>query len=431
MGCIEMIKLIFIECRLFFRRVGSVEYVERQLRKFVPLIEKLPFGKHLKELLRYFYHALKGSGKLREVTMSNYALDPNKLNIAIVITGGIGDICVSSNYVHAFAGKFAMPETVIDVFAHTNQKVSQAFFKENTVIRKVLTKKEISLDNKSYDCLIYLNRYPDVRFRNLKKIALFNDKLLTYIFEIEKNRLRNIDVFDNNPRLDGNIGAISEILGKKRIQQPDIGGVLGITENFSYVAPIEIDEDACLAQFKLKKNCFITLNRSVDDNCEFREVNKLWPKEKYEELAIKLKTKYPSVKLVQLGSLKNKSNIINGMDLNLLGKTTLHQLKVLLKNSVMHIDAEGGMVHIRAMLSEGKSCVLFGPTSEKIYGYEKNINIRGDGCSMWCEWVLDRWYGVCCRGYDIPAPCMASISVERVLTEIIEYFERSKVMEHV
>ncbi len=62
----------------------------------------------------------------------------------------------------------------------------------------------------------------------------------------------------------------------------------------------------------------------------------------------------------------------------------------------------------------GQSIVLFGPTSKDIYGYDENINIKGNGCSSWCEWFTDDWHKKCLRGFE-DAPCMTSIKPKTVL----------------
>jgi ADP-heptose:LPS heptosyltransferase len=45
----------------------------------------------------------------------------------------------------------------------------------------------------------------------------------------------------------------------------------------------------------------------------------------------------------------------------------------------MHIDDEGGLVHMATALGT-KCAVLFGPTPVGIFGYEQNINICADTC---------------------------------------------------
>jgi hypothetical protein len=63
--------------------------------------------------------------------------------------------------------------------------------------------------------------------------------------------------------------------------------------------------------------------------------------------------------------------------------------------------------------SNVRSIAIFWPISEKVFGYPENINLRGDGCRDWCEWVSNDWEQKCLRGLN-EAPCMASVSPEMV-----------------
>ena len=101
--------------------------------------------------------------------------------------------------------------------------------------------------------------------------------------------------------------------------------------------------------------------------------------------------------------------------MDLVGKTNLEQIKPILQHALVHIDGEGGMVHLRHALGGGRSVVLFGPTSSEFFGYSENKNLVGGGCAVWCEWALNKWQEGCLRGsYETP-PCMASITPEMVM----------------
>ena len=122
------------------------------------------------------------------------------------------------------------------------------------------------------------------------------------------------------------------------------------------------------------------------------------------------------MKIVQLGFSEDRCPKFNNIDIDLIGKTSLEEVKIILNNSIIHIDGEGGMVHLRHALHGGKSIVLFGATSPEFYGYSENINLRGDGCSHWCEWITENWQAKCARGYDRP-PCSYSLTPETVYNE--------------
>ena len=118
-----------------------------------------------------------------------------------------------------------------------------------------------------------------------------------------------------------------------------------------------------------------------------------------------------------MGVSTQRFPLIEGTDVYVVGKTTFNQVKILLKYASLHVDCEGGYVHLRQWLRGGTSIVLFGPTSSDFYGYENNINIHGTGCSQPCEWLTKDWVTKCPRGFDNP-PCMYSISPEMVMNKI-------------
>ena len=65
----------------------------------------------------------------------------------------------------------------------------------------------------------------------------------------------------------------------------------------------------------------------------------------------------------------------------------------------------------------GPSVVLFGPTDEKFFGYEENINITARTCPHPCEWLTKDWMKKCLRT-NYQQPCMQDIKPKDVLSQI-------------
>ena len=104
-----------------------------------------------------------------------------------------------------------------------------------------------------------------------------------------------------------------------------------------------------------------------------------------------------------MSRLVHTSARIDEADLNLIGKTSLPEVAELIRGAVLHIDNEGGLVHLaRAMGTV--SCVVFGPTSSRYFGYAANINIDPTFCGG-CWWINETWMNHCPRGFAT-ARCM-------------------------
>ena len=90
-----------------------------------------------------------------------------------------------------------------------------------------------------------------------------------------------------------------------------------------------------------------------------------------------------------------------------------------LKKSLLHIDIEGGLVHLATQMRT-KCIVLFGPTQEEYFGYEENINIKAGSCHDCYGMYLDQ--SKCARHMEKPE-CMYSITPEMVMKSVREHLE--------
>jgi heptosyltransferase-1 len=99
---------------------------------------------------------------------------------------------------------------------------------------------------------------------------------------------------------------------------------------------------------------FMNINISKDDILiglvqEARGKGKLWPKEKYTELALKLLTLGTNIKILLLGT-KDSGFIHDERILNLEGKTDITQLAIVLNRCSLVIGPDTGSVHLASAL---------------------------------------------------------------------------------
>jgi len=335
-----------------------------------------------------------------------------KAKIAFNLKGGLGDIIIGLNYIYYFKKYCGNENFEIDVYiSNSNPKafISSADYKE------IITNcyQGLCNDTAGHALILDIMRFPEVLYYDKKIIKNFPhiELLLKKYSEFCK---KNYILIDNEPYLDSVVNRICLNMGFKRINQPDIGKILNIGEEFAIPIPV-INEKKVLEKYGITGK-FITINRSCGGGQG--QSTKLWPYGHYNKLIALIKKEYPGLDIVQIGRTEQTEHIIKGIDKNLVGKTNFDELKVLLKNSFVHIDSEGGLVHLRKALRGGKSIVMFGPTHKEIYGYSSNANIKAENaCPCDCEWLSSEWQLKCLKTGTTKSPCMEAITPERVFTE--------------
>lgn len=344
------------------------------------------------------------------------------VRIGIQLKGGIGDQLVGCNYVNMLSNKLADNNIKIDVFCR--KYIKELFLQKQTFINKIYPEQNFDIKDGKYDVYIRLDRFPVVLWYDEKQVQK-NVILLKYIKILEDFRKAYPRFFNFGTGFDGMSAIYSIINKKKRIQQCDVDAFLGIEEKISY--KIILPESSVLDDYHLKGRTYITVHRGCDTN-HTQNSNKLWPLEAYNKLIGMIKEQYPQYLVVQLGVNEVRCPPMQNIDINLVGKTQLTDIPDILKHSLLHIDSEGGFVHIRHAVEGGISVVLFGPTSKEFFGYSENINIRSTICPHWCEHIREKWDEKCILTNG-EALCMKSISVEEVYSEVAKFLSERKVDE--
>ncbi len=95
--------------------------------------------------------------------------------------------------------------------------------------------------------------------------------------------------------------------------------------------------------------------------------------------------------------------------------------KWVLKKSLLHIDCEGGLVHLATQLGT-KCIVLFGPTPINMYAYPQNINLVSPKCSN-CMGTHKDWAFSCIKDLG-HALCMYDLNPKEVFNNAFEYLKR-------
>jgi hypothetical protein len=356
----------------------------------------------LKNLLRRWDVPVSGFSS-RETTLESKK-SHDGLSIMVIVRGGLGDMIITLNWIYrmrAFAG-FSISKIVV---------LHECKIDMSDILKSfdILDASSYTKRAEQYDVVIDVLRFPMVTRCDMPKIEAEDPRLAELLrFYIEHHR-EFPDLYRNSP--ESTIWSIAN--GQNRLQQPDASGILGVGKDFSIKLPPVANERDILSKFGLSGRRFITMNRGT--GITLTDATKCWPLESCGALAAMLRREYPAFAIVQIGPTGRTA--IDGVDMCLTGATTMREIFALLNVSALHIDGEGGFVHLRSAMGSGLSVVLFGPTSVDFFGYPGNINVSSDACPHWCEWVTRDWYKRCMCGTHA---CMKAITPEAVMDRILK-----------
>lgn len=364
--------------------------------------------------LRYLKKTIKGyfkantNGFIPIIDIS----EKNKLKGIVIscrLTGGLGDYIIESKLIEEL---MQFPVERVDVYCE-NIIFGKAVFNENDILSiKYAPQYYFSLEK--YDMAIMIEHYVHIHSYNAKRLLEICPELLEKIEFIKKNWEEwyvNIpeQCFREKVHFER-----CKILGMDRWTEMRMKGAFEIINKIIYI-PLREEGLKRFKSYELKEKEYITLNYGADLMWKSGMQVKVWPLAYYNEFIKAFRNQYPNIRIVQIGN-KNSARMEKA-DCYVMGED-LETVKWVLKNSRLHIDCEGGLVHMATQL-QTKCAVLFGPTPEHMYAYEQNINIRSDKCSA-CMGVCDTWAFSCYRNMQKPA-CMYGIKPSDLLEKITDY----------
>ena len=339
-----------------------------------------------------------------------------KPTLLFFLRGGLGDVAMAATYLKELK-RFSECDACRFLVAPTNSlEASRAIFRgfANVEVVDLVSNIEAKMFDErllsDVDAWVDLIRFPALKRWNPETFALLAPKLGAYLERLERFNKERAKLTLTEPNVDYMKVAFSLANGQNRRSQPDFDKTLGMSD--ATRPTMTVDEAAfdVLAKNGLDGRPYLTLQRGVDATYQGANNTRMWPTAYYERLIETIKTNFPELTLVQLGKA-DKAADLTGVDVDLRGRTTFEELKVLLKNSALHIDGECGMVHFARSLNS-RSAVFFAQTNVDFCGYPENINVKVDGvCPISCEWVVDDWQERCPRGFDAP-PCMTRLTPE-------------------
>lgn len=337
-----------------------------------------------------------------------HSLEDDKIRIGIVEAGGFGDALIDMVFIKKLKELVSSRGKII--FITRNENYFKRFSEIDEVIDYETNKNNIVGLRESLDLVFRMHSVALILKFNEEKVRLVSEQLYLYCKDCLKFYKELFSNRANNYRFT----KYALLLGKNRIEHTDIHGILGIKRTDKFHIPIYEDELRNNVCARLSSQKYITVNRDTGYNFDIH--TKLWPTDHYIQLLKDIKRMYPEIYVVLIGE-KADRELIPFVDEDLTGRTSLSDMNVILKNSLLHIGSEGGLIHLRHFLN-GKSMVFFGPTDVRVFGYDENINLNNGCCGECCAWLTDNWIQKCIRGDVIPR-CMERITPK----EAFEAFE--------
>lgn len=345
-----------------------------------------------------------------------------KLKIAVQVNGGLGTLLVRANYLHCLFEYLDDENAQITVFGHRSQSINDAVFSGQPWLYACYSEDaRESFKVGDYDLRFILDIYPNIQGYNKKKVHS-NRKLETLVEAWQGLKQDSENKMYFNRFRESKPYVYTMMINRRRtvLNSADIGDILKIGTDFRIPIPIGANPEKILEKFGLLGKRFITLQRGINPEFNTTEKTRLWPVPYYEKLIRLIHQKYDNIVIVQLGESEEHCKLLDGIDVSLLGKTDWDDLKILLKEAILHVDGDGWMVNLRKVLHAGPSVVLFGPTPMEFFGFEGNINLKSSGCARWCAELRDDWEYHCIRG-ETEAPCMHDLHPEFVFQRVQRY----------
>ena len=334
--------------------------------------------------------------------------DENRLVIGIYPTGGFGDYIISSTLIDEIRTE---NNCRIDVFCE-NIKFGKAVFggRENL---NVLAFEEMRMSSLRYDVILCVEHFTHVWSLNPYRVKKISPSFYKQMKKLEKRTEEIRPMIGQQCYREAMHFMRCEKLGIDRYTEQRSGDVFKIPNHKAFI-PMDEKYLERVKDLGLDNVEYITVNRGADSMGRSGLQTKVWPKQHYDEFVKLFKKEYPNIKVIQLGTPNNDK--IENVDQYVLGED-MEVTKWLLKESKLHIDCEGGLVHLATQLGT-KCVVLFGPTPLHMYGYKENINLQAGNCHN-CMGTHEDWAFECFRGMEKPE-CMWSLTPKFVFERVKE-----------
>ena len=352
------------------------------------------------------------------VPMPEPEYDSKVLHVAIWLHGGYGDILINNTWVKEFYRRINCA-VKIDIFLQPDRPTP--FFIFYLMPYKVdIFDSRFFNESQGYDLKIEILHMVKLHSWSPHRVMNKDKQLYSIIEKISDMRGKYYKYYDNTPVHDGAWANLMMKMGKSRWSALSIDGVFDF-DNTMGLLHLDISKYPVLDKWNLAGKQYITIHHGSDVGIVTgnKQQVKLWPFDYYIKLCELIKQKYPDLIIVQLGGISSAP--MTCVDANCVGNLSMEESIIVLKHSLLHIDAESGLVHIKRQL-RGKSIVLFGPTPIDYYKYAENFNINSPYYCVNCMWLMNDWFSNCINpNAKDHSECMKAIVPEMVMAQVTKY----------
>lgn len=326
--------------------------------------------------------------------------------IAVTVSGGLGDLIVIARLMRDLATE--VEPLTFDVFGPI-PKLAQWVFSAVPGFANAFHDTLGDMVGTAYDLHLRVNQTIVIQHALTRWARTRQAPRLMAVMGIigRSRRYHDLDPYiQHHPRLDNGLARKAAYLGHNRHDFLHfLAGVQYGGDRLSVPS-----DGGVLARLGLRGRPFVTIHNGFDANFVIagRRATKCYPH--FAEVAAGLRAARPDLLIVQIGT--TTSEPISSVDLNLIGQTSLIEVAALLRATMLHLDNEGGLVHLAACYGR-RSLVVFGPTPSDYFGYPHNINIDPVHCGG-CWWIDQLWMGRCPRGLPEPE-CMFTQPPEKIV----------------
>lgn len=359
--------------------------------------------------------ATRYRGTIRAIECARQEIPAVVPMIGVKVSGGLGDYVVIARFLRDL--RTACGDLAFDVYA-TQPDQAEWIFRSTGGLRACHDDMLFDFTLDSYDLAARASQFVVFQERAAKWSTLHrHPRLARAVAHAMRYRPKLEPFIERHPFLDGFLAQKAVYANRTRADfLHDIAGIPYGGDRLD----IEVAEDAP-GRFGLAGKPYVTVHNGYDPGFIIRNehATKCYPY--FGPVIAQLRRKFPDITFVQLGV--DTSVPLPEADVNLLNKTSLREAAGLLKHATLHVDNEGGLVHLARSLGTD-SCVVFGPTPSSYFGYAGNINIDPTFCGG-CWWINETWMNQCPRGFPT-ARCMTEQQPADVAAAIEAYLRGAR-----